>query len=366
MSLATAAREAIADFMGKYESADGVSGDAYSALPNAHAMAEGKYLQTLASLRRSGLIGSADYLRRVTVASNRLVTMAIYRPDLEISWGLGFSWQNCDECEPFLITTAIVVRGLVDVCAADRKISTALLRPAINGLSQWFETLLVALDSQRSVAMFPVYSPSMALPVANAAAYSASALHVAARSGFLTRLPENVPDVIDHVRDTYLKGIGWIYMPRNPVVDLVHQCYILSSLLDVFGCESTETAALATLGNFWLGEFTADRGRWIESLGEGTAVPVGTALRQHSSGWLAIDAVPARLWSLGEMNVVIARFARMGRFSRYWTDVMRRLALTLVHRLTGPPEGESEFFRHAAHAAHGLAETLETLRMARR
>lgn len=366
MSLATVVRETIEGFLRKYESADGISRDAYSARPSAHAMAEGKYLQTLASLRRSGLIGSADYLRRVTAASNRLVATAIHRPDLKISWGLGFSWRDCDKYEPFLITTAIVVRGLTDVCVAERKTDTALLMTAIHGLSQWFEALSIALDNEGAAATFPIYSPNMALPVTNAAAYGASTLHVAVRSGFVARVPKSVPGVIDHVRSVYLDGIGWNYMPRNLVVDLVHQCYILDSLLGVYGCESTESTALATLGNFWLGEFTADRGRWMETLGKDTAVPMGAVLRQCPSGWLVMDAVPARLWSLGEMSVIVARLARVGCFSEYWMGVMRRLALALISRLTGPPEGEAEFFRHTTHAAHGLAETLETLRMARR
>ena len=73
-----------------------------------------KCLQVLASLRRADLLSAVQFDARSTRICARLESSALLCFDDTWCWGLGFSWRNLPATEPFLITTAIVTRGLLD------------------------------------------------------------------------------------------------------------------------------------------------------------------------------------------------------------------------------------------------------------
>jgi hypothetical protein len=344
-----------------YEKNQGVGPDAYCEAPQCHPMADGKYLQALAVLRCTGLISIPHFQQRSLDACARIEKSAIKFED-GISWGLGFSWRNLPTNETFLITSSIVSRGLLD-CHCQGLLSDQaanLLRLAGSGLKEWIKNLSMLVGEK--YLSLPVYSPNIREPIFNAAAYALGTLKIINEFEGLASISSGTLNKMKWIKSRRVIGLGWPYSPTNPVVDLLHQCYILNSLADVFGVQSVEKECAEMVGQFAGPCCYADAMRLVMSKEEFVSKRDIPWLR--SLGDLQIEALPkpARLWSLGELLVLLSRLGEEGKNSEAWIRQGRQVAEMIVSQLSAEDDVEAQYPRHIMHAVHGLASYLALLR----
>lgn len=347
--------------LNSYESNQGVGADAYCDAPQCHPMAEGKYLQALAVLRSAGLISISHFQQRSLDACARIETNA-HKFIEGISWGLGFSWRNLSATEPFLITSAIVTRGLLD-CYCQGLVSdqsTNLLRLGWAGLKAWIRELSIPVNEEH-IAL-PVYSPNIREPVYNAAAYALATLRLIDESEGRVPSSTDTLRVMEWIRARRVAGLGWPYSPTSPVVDLLHQCYILNALADVFGARSIEQECAEMLGQFAGPCCFADAMRLVMAREESANARDILWLRPLGDCHVELLPKPARLWSLGELLVLLSRLGLEGKHSEAWVRQGRRVAEVIVSRLSAEEDTEARYPRHVMHAVHGLACYLALLR----
>lgn len=360
MISATELRACIDGRLQAYEAANGVGPDAYCEAAASHSMADGKFLQALAVMRRSGILSANQFEARSLNACARLEAQALDFGQGR-AWGLGFPWRDMTAAEPFLITSAVVTRGLLDARTEGvaAPALAGLLEQATAGLRSWFSEL--SLPTPDGGLAVPAYSPSIREPIYNAAAYASSTLHLcaAAQPGTAGQAPATAP-LLEWVRTRRVAGLGWKYAADNPVVDLLHQQYILNALADVDGIASVESEALEMVGQFAGPCCFADAIRCVA--GPDAQLRDIPWLRPLGSGQIELLPKPARLWSLGELLVLVARLGGGATRPDAWMRLGTRLAETIVQRLNDPADAEGTYPRHAMHALHGLACQLALLR----
>lgn len=362
MALAEDLRVAINSGLAAYEAVDGVGPDAYCASPAYHPMADGKCLRVLAVLHRSKLLSGSHFAARVLRICERLEEVATAGIDDAWSWGLGFSWRDLPATEPFLITSALIVRGALD-CQREGGCPERLQRLVDNGkraLGRWPRDLACPVGEEG--LSLPAYSPGICAPIYNAAAYCYATLKVADDLDPGTGFGATWQPSLEWIRSRRVTGLGWPYSPTNLVVDLLHQCYILNAMADAFGTKSVEAATAEMVGQFaspccfadvihWQAAgdtWSDDRDiRWIRPLGKGS---------------IEVLAKPARLWSLGELLVVVSCLAAEGERSEAWLRLGRRIAESILEHLSSPEHVERQYPRHLMHALHGLGCYLALLR----
>ncbi len=344
-----------------YESNHGVGVDAYFNEKQYHPMADGKYLQTLAVLKSTQLISMSHFQQRSFDACAR-IAKNVLKSSEGITWGLGFSWRNLSDKEPYLITSAIVSRGLLD-CHYQGLASELLgniLRLAGAGLRTWVRELSIPVNDEH-IAL-PAYSPNIREPIYNAAVYALGTLKlIDASEGVLPSSTDRL-DVMEWIRLRRIAGLGWPYSPYSPLVDLLHQCYILNSLADVFGTQSVEKECAEMLGQFAGPCCFADAIRLVmnkDELSNNHNIPW---LRSLGDFQLEILPKPARLWSLGELLVLLSRLGMEGVHSEAWVRQARQVAEMIISRLSAEDDVEALYPRHVMHAVHGLASYLALLR----
>lgn len=363
MVVSLSIRECIKSFVMQYESKDGMGLDPYCEELRYHPMADGKYLQACAVMRGTGLISATDFKRRVSLALDRLRGHALRPFHVGSCWGLGFSWRSLPSQEPFLITTGIIGRGLFD-CARVGESSEALkvmLKDSMQCLELWFQEWSVRVD-EIGVSL-PVYSPGIREPIYNAASYAMAAhlLWQRTQSGSISR-DTSIPLKLEKIRSAHLKGLGWTYAPGNLVVDLLHQCYILNALADIHGGSLVEEFALEMVGQFATPEGFADALRLLPlggKAGQSRDIPW---LRPFDKGSVELLPKVARLWSLGELLVLVSHLACDGVRRDGWVSLGARAARLIMSILTSPDAVEAKYPRHVMHAVHGLSCYLSVLR----
>ncbi len=360
MSTSSELRLCIEKNLHSYEKKQAVGPDAYSDSLQSHPMADGKYLQALAVLRSTGLISKPHFQQRSLDACARIEKSAI-KLEEGVGWGLGFSLRNLSSTEPFLITTAIVTRGLLDChhqgLASDRAVN--LLSTGAAGLVVWIRNNSVLVNEKYSL---PVYSPNIREPIYNAASYAFGTLKLIDKSK--GRAPSNIDtlDVMGWISSCRVAGLGWPYSPTSPIVDLLHQCYILNSLADVFGVQSIEKECAEMLGQFAGPCCFSDAIRLVMSKEELSSKRDIPWLRSIGDFQLELLPKPARLWSLGELLVLLSRLGEEGESSEAWVRQARQVAEMIVSRLSVEDDEEARYLRHTMHAVHGLASYLALLR----
>lgn len=317
MSFAADIRHAIDAQLAAYEAAEGSGPDAYHAAAQSHPMADGKYLAVLAILENTGLVSAAQAESKRKAALSRLAAAALdYQGGA--AWGLGFTWRDLPASEPFLITTAIVAAHLPQ-----------------GDLQQRARAALLAWPQQNGVRL---YSPGIAEPITNAAAAAAAAV---GDSAFLAALPAQ-----------FTPHAGWIYAPHNPIIDLLHQAYILQAL---------DAATAEPFARQILGQFAG--ATYIDGMRLHTTLPPPSdripLLRTAGTHWLEIHPAPARLWSLGEWLRVCVSLIPV---DPAWQRVAQSVAQRILQRLADPADHEASYPRHSMHALHGLAALLAQLR----
>lgn len=344
-----------------YESSLGIGGDAYCDMPQYHPMADGKYLQALAVLRKSELI-SKSHFKHFSLEACARIKANSYKFSSGLTWGLGFQWRNLSATEPFLITSSIVTRGLLDCYRQglfDSQL-TNLLSLGEQGLWAWIRDFSVLVD-QNNIAL-PVYSLNIREPIYNSAAYALGTLNLIDKSFDNVSLNTDNLEVIDWIRSRRIAGLGWSYSPISPIVDLLHQCYILNSLADVFGAQSVEKECAEILGQFAGPSCFVDAIRLVmgkEELSSKRDIPW---LRSLGGFQLEVLPKPARLWSLGELLVLLSRLGMGGVNSEAWVRQGRLVAEMIMSRLSSEDDVEAQYPRHVMHAVHGLACYLALLR----
>lgn len=354
-------RSCIDSQLHSYESSLGIGADAYCDAPQCHPMAEGKYLQALTVLRSTGLISISNFQRRALDACARIESNALKFQE-GISWSLGFSWLSLPATEPFLITSAIVTRGLLD-CKCQGLVSdqaTNLLCLGSAGLEGWMSGLSVSVGD-KDIAL-PVYSPSIREPIYNAAAYALATLRLIDESEGQVPPSTDTLRVMAWIRSRRVSGLGWPYSPTSPVVDLLHQCYILNALADAFGVRSIEQECAEMMGQFAGPCCFADAMRLVMGNEESANARDIRWLRPLGDCQVELLPKPARLWSLGELLVLLSRLGLEGKHSEAWVRQGRRIAAAIMSRLSAEEDTEARYPRHVMHAVHGLACYLALLR----
>jgi hypothetical protein len=342
---------------------NGLGADAYCEESLYHPMADGKYLQACSVMRNTGLVSEVVFQRRVALALDRLRLHVLQPFHAGSCWGLGFAWRGLPSQEPFLITTAIVGRGLLD-CARVGQSSEVLQRTlsdSMRGLELWFQEWSVRVD-EIGVSL-PVYSPGIREPIYNAASYAMAAhlLWQRTQSESISR-DTSIPLKLEKIRSAHLKGLGWTYAPGNLVVDLLHQCYILNALADIHGGSLVEEFALEMVGQFATPEGFADALRLLPlggKAGQSRDIPW---LRPFDKGSVELLPKVARLWSLGELLVLVSHLACDGVRRDGWVSLGARAARLIMSILTSPDAVEAKYPRHVMHAVHGLSCYLSVLR----
>jgi hypothetical protein len=355
ISAAKRLRDLLITLLDRYDLTNGISCDAYCDTPQWHAMAEAQYLEAVVIAHGSGLLSDAQARKRVGAGIARLQAGALQRqPGVFAQWGLGFRWQELPADEPFLVTTALVTRALM---AANGLAECAdLAREGLQGLARLPQRNVVI--EGKNVPL-PVYSPNLPEVVDNALAVWAQVV-LGSRNLFEPSVEamHHATLALKWLESRFLPGLGWAYSTRRPIIDLIHQVYIIEALhVDATACD-LELRAIETFAAFRAGE------QFIDSMAI-SSCSAALEAAERSGGHYAMfrgDQVltasikPARLWSMGAMLGSFGIFAREGKRRGYWLSQIRRFPLQML------PDRFGADFRQEMHLARGLALAVAALR----
>lgn len=357
-----AARAALLGLLNRHYRQRGIGPDAYRVTPMVHPMAEGRFLSAAAAAARSRLITPARLHSMATTALARLERRKLPFGD-GFGWGLGFSWKEARADEPYLITTAVVAQGLYELAELLPELSPAqeLSQQALGALEGWSEGS--AVPHPGLSCDLPAFSPAMRRPVVNAAACAAAMLCRAGRD-----LSGTGKERLLRIRESCLPGIGWHYAPQVPVVDLLHQCYILTALEAGIGEDPQNRRFCNRMLVETISVFSARPGELFDTARHEPDLPVlpphpQAIWRFTPAGIMQVKPKRARLWSLGELLAALADSiaAECNGGTTGWQAYAMPICEALLARLS-ESEGEALFPRHLMHAAWGLARLLEVVR----
>jgi len=342
-----------------YEQSAGVGTDDYSEPPMAHAMADGKYLRALVSLRRAEIISKAHFKRTATAAVERLIRCAVPGYGGGIAWGLNFARNDIPADEAYLITTSLVLRGVLDLqrCTDFDMGQDQLIVDGSRSMITWPRILHEYLP-------VPIYSANIKRPIYNAALQWLAFL---AEAGLEKAAGIDREPYLQFFRKLYLPCYGWAYEPGSSRVDLLHCCYNLSALASLTSVQEWEGPLLQIATGFrqdggYVDAF--DRLDWDVALTRSSARNV-----RFSNGFAMLQLPKAaRAWSMGELLVCLVATVRPD------TAVIRALARDVAEHIidcirpgdtSGPLHKEGKLLvRHAMHVLHGLSEFLRAERAA--
>lgn len=356
MNYLSKARASLHQLLALYESSGGRSIDDYDAEVRVHPMAEGKYLSTLMQLWRAGYVNDKYVAHNAQTVMERLESLNVARQSDQACWGLGFPFREAPADEPYVITTAIVTQGILEL---PPELGDSLASRALRWLRESAPRTVVQHHGRP--IEFLVFSEHIPELITNVALAGAATLH---RAG---QLPEK-DAIIEWARMQYCHPLGWPYAQGNNRIDLLHQCYILNALADMNGAASIEDEALRVVGLFASGDGYLD----VVSLMPGPPRIEWSAASQYESfmqygadDWLIRHAARARDWSLGELLVVLSRLVEHGRERAQWRVVLRqllaRVPVVLASHIEAAERNQARF-RHSMHLAHGVASALQSLR----
>lgn len=322
--------------------------------PLSHPMADAKLLETALDLHGCGVLSDSRLKTIGVAAAARLRTTA--RPSGEgLVWRLNFPWSSHGYTreEPLLINSALVCSALsrlnksgIDLRGLDVQ--------SVAGLRHWCESETSCLHGVDC----PVYGLSAyRVPVLNTTLSAFAALKTAGWTS----------PVADHFAnsawDSFHEGIGWDYESSRPVVDLLHQWYILRSFATLRGRYSIADRAVEVIGQF------RTPNEWLDVLHRRdplTASDDNPKLirRRAGANWVLVTPKPARLWSLGETLLGVSEIISHQNQPQadYLTEVSCDLATIILDRMDEPNDIEVDFPRHVFHATHGLAAFISLAR----
>ncbi len=364
-SLASRLRNIVIKSLEDYQSLSGISSDYYCREPQMHAMAEGKFLSSLAIAYQQELISSSKYDTLLGNSLERLLEMNLSRDPEQLCWGLRFAFENTDKFEPFLVTSCIVTQGILD---NRRHVEKDLVQKSLSWLAEY--PYLEEVRTKFGSVKVPVFSPNTKRPITNAIARWVGVLNQAS-GDIRSKLTGRVSEITDWIIGLFIQPVGWGYEFKNKRIDLVHQCYILNGLLES-NCDKNqlEETALKTISGFYSVNGYVDK---LDIVSMTKALDLckrssKVSIYPVQPFWVVKHHKEARLWSYGELLVSLSRFAGCGKQNEIWETLSKRVGDHITKSLPLSPEnaaGNEIYFRETMHAIHGMAELLAYLRSKR-
>lgn len=349
----------ITNLLNIYEENNALGIDAYSPEKIYHPMADAKYLTTLTVLYNTKKITKANFSKRIYEPIERLQNSIVDNDSKFSGWGLGFEWRELTKDEPFLITTSLIVKSLSNIVKIlpEDEHSNRLYLQGLVYLKKWCE--IKHLTAPINSSSLPMYSPNIKEPIFNAAAYALSTI-IFSEAFSANKQVAHLQNILSYIDAQHIDGIGWCYSDENYRIDLLHQCYILNSMMDINGVQSYEIHCLEMIGHFMLPDgmldvvslHTSEKNFYEKEI---------KAMRKIGKKWIEVLPKKARLWSLGELLVVISRLCQMGNNTEAWFQFGRKISTWIIIHLEDN-DIESVYPRHTMHAAHGLSAYLSALR----
>jgi len=301
-------RETLENYLNDYELAKGFSKDYYCDELLFHPMAAAKYILTLCSLYRSGLLSHSRLIQRSKFSVKKLFETKINLENTEnIFWGLGYKWQNLEKSEPYLITTSIVVHSLLELeeIIENDLILKNFSQQALVSLESWVKEKRVYCLNMN--ILIPKYSFTIMEPVFNSAAYANAVI-------LKYSLDENIKIEAQQFMNLLWKertmGVGWKYSNSNDIVDLLHTCYIQNSYFISQDSKIKENIceAISMVNQFNCGSYFNDVLLVKHSFNEWQ----GDIIRYiDNEQYLELKVKKARLWSIGELLVLLSNMMKV-------------------------------------------------------
>lgn len=336
------AKVLVLELIDRHDLADGVGDDPCCSVPQQHAMAEGKFLSTIATLVQARLISGTRFEALAKKSLARLLSVSM-PSESGTGFGLGFSWGKESEESAFAVTTSIVTDGLLAAAALSAS-------PAFAEMAEETRRWLLSDDINESTVdgRLPCYSVSDRSIVTNVVGLWATVLgddqdHMAAMGR-------------EYILRAHIEGVGWTYSHESTRVDLLHTCYSVRPFLDYpdMGLEIATAVSRFVSSNGFIDKFdvmSVDDAVDVASRSSRSVVQI-----EGERGFVVFGE-PARVWSLGELLVVAAARPGGQRLEGFWRSLAAR-ALNHVFEIDLRSEGP----RHAMHLAHGLASILARAR----
>lgn len=204
---------------------NGMGKDYYCSDIIQHPMAEGRFLSLIGMLYDHEIISEIMARKYAEPSIERLDALALESND-GVAWGLGFQWNTTDANEPFVITTSLVVDGLLAINKLNNATKSSNL---LNSATAW---LIDAPNQFGSVVgekfRVPFFSPTIKTSPINVVASWARTLLCESNGN-----KKEYADLLRWIVAQNTCGVGWVYDGINSRIDLLHQCYILDSISGV-------------------------------------------------------------------------------------------------------------------------------------
>lgn len=355
-------RTTVEGLLAHHAAAGGKGKDAYWDERLYHPMADAKFLMALTALRQTDLLSISKYQHLAEETARRL-KMSSVQARIGRAWGLGFTWRQLPPDEPFLITTALVAEalGMSRSALSDSPLVEIeeTYREAVHTIASWCGRW-VARDSLTG-QMLPIYSPGISEPVLNTAAMACKVLvRYGADAGVSPAQITKARVDLQCIANSRIKSLGWKYCHNSPIVDLIHQSYLLSAMQQIVEASVLEEWVHECLSVFSANETFQDRCRIVgkEYPGIGTEV---VTIRKFENYYVEFPIGAARLWSVGELLAVVCAIASASTHRTAWKKCANRLSGWIMQRLISG-HLDSCYPRQTMHAAWGLASYLQLLR----
>lgn len=356
-----------------YKFAQGKSSDFYYEEVAYHPMAEGKYLSCIASMRRSELISTSKHNKLLSDSVKRLTQCLRSLKSDKTLWGLNFKYKHLDRNEYYLITNSIILLGFLSnyVFNDSQKIIGNIQAKLASELLK-FEKHEIKHESQRFyVPAYCHFSNNLNDVVYNSIAMWAKSLYL-----YQSMVGKNVSKDFNPIANWIIskshKNYGFPYSESNSRIDLLHNAYIIYSLLTLSNINSVESIAIKAFSPFMYWD------KVIDVIDIKNINNTKTANYNFQSMRYLLDSdsgnlfyfmdKPARNWSLGESLLATTILASLKNVkqTKYWNSMCYYLAKICLERLANINlnlnDNKQVFFRDSLHLTHGLLLYLELKR----
>ncbi|MDT9235077.1 tetratricopeptide repeat protein [Limnospira sp. PMC 917.15] len=354
-----------------YKLTQGNSSDFYHEEVVYHPMAEGKYLSCIASMRRSQLISTSQHNKLLADSVKRLTQCLQSSKSDKTLWGLNFKYKHLDQNEYYVITNSIILLGLLsNYVFTDSQviISNIQAKLALELLN--FDQHEIKHESQKFYV--PAYCNNLNDIVYNSIAMWAKSLYL---YQFIADkdISKDFHPIGNWIISKSHKNYGFPYSESNSRIDLLHNAYIIYSLLTLSSINSVESIAIKALSPFMYWDKLIDVID-IKNINSAKTTnynfkSMRYVLDSDSGNLFYFMDKPARNWSLGESLLVSTLLAssKNAKKPEYWNSMCYYLANICLERLANINlnlnDSKQVFFRDSLHLTHGLLLYLELKRM---
>lgn len=354
-----------------YKFTQGNSSDFYHEEVVYHPMAEGKYLSCIASMRRSQLISTSQHNKLLSDSVKRLTQCLQSSKSDKTLWGLNFKYKHLDRNEYYVITNSIILLGLLSnyVFTDSQEIISNIQAKLASELLN-FDNHEIKHESQKFYV--PAFSNNLNNIVYNSIAMWAKSLYLYQFIADKDTSKDFHP-IGNWIISKSHKNYGFPYSESNSRIDLLHNAYIIYSLLTLSSINSVESIAIKALSPFMYWDKVIDVIDLKNINNAKTAnynfQSMRYVLDSDSGNLFYFMDKPARNWSLGESLLVSTLLASSKNVKNpeYWNSMCYYLAKICLERLANINlnlnDSKQVFFRDSLHLTHGLLLYLELKRM---